>query len=41
LPDHIVKIVKVECLSCCGNTKVSYQGIKASYQGIALQAAEK
>src|SRR5713226_4819309 len=36
LPDHIVKIVKVECLSCCGNTKVSYQGINASYQGIAL-----
>src|ERR1700692_527552 len=36
LPDHIVKIVEEECLSCCGNTKVFYQGIKTSYQGIAL-----
>jgi hypothetical protein len=47
LPDHIVKIVKVEFLSGCGNIqatyqlrlliiKRSYQGIKALYQGIAL-----
>jgi hypothetical protein len=47
LPDHIVKIVKVEFLSHCGNIKASYQlrlliikrsyqSIKALYQGIAL-----